>query len=585
MKKIFFSLGVFSYILCFSQNLPINFEGDVLTSDFINFDGGTATVSTNPSFSGINTSDGVGRIVRNGGAIWGGSKITLSNALDFSVLTKITMKVYTTAPVGTVVKFKIENTDDAADRDAVTTVSGQWEVLEWVFLLPPNNLNEVVFMFDFGNVGDGSTNSTFYFDDVEQVLGPAPPNMLTLPINFESGSVVDSDFFNFSGAGARVISNPQVDGLNGSNTVCEIIRNGGDFWAGCKMFLANNLDFSSEWNISMKFFTTAPIGTRLKLELENANGVRGLDYVTTTTGEWETATWNFYGWDNDYNRINFLFDFGNVGNGSSNSTFLFDDLQQFAGPAIPAAQKASLPIDFETNVVDSDFTNVFGGFFSVIPNPETNSDNPSSTVGQFIRSGGNGAPWAQSKLGLTEFMDFPTLNAVSMKVFSNAPVGTILKLKVEGLVSGAANEKNVETTVSGAWETYTWDFASGDPAIYDGLVFMFGYATPNNASASATYLIDDIQLVNTSTGVGLGKLLTSDEFKIYPNPANESVTISANNELIQSVILFDMFGNQVKNVQKDNKVVNINVSNLSKGIYVVEISTLNQIINKKVIVD
>ena len=74
----------------------------------------------------------------------------MSANLDFSVLSKITMKVYTTAPVGTIVKFKLEGTGTNTEIDAYTTTSGAWETLEWVFAGTPNDLNEIVFMFDFG---------------------------------------------------------------------------------------------------------------------------------------------------------------------------------------------------------------------------------------------------------------------------------------------------------------------------------------------------------------------------------------------------------------------------------------------------
>ena len=108
MKKllsIVILLGTINFLI--GQNLPVNFEnGLVSTSTFIDFDGGTATVLTNPNPSGINSSNKVAKIVRNGGATWSGSKIILSSNLDFSMKNIIRMKVYTTAPVGTIIKFK-----------------------------------------------------------------------------------------------------------------------------------------------------------------------------------------------------------------------------------------------------------------------------------------------------------------------------------------------------------------------------------------------------------------------------------------------------------------------------------------------
>jgi len=570
MKNFVLFLSLFTLSYGFSQSLPINFEGDVTTADFVDFDGGTATVTANPLISGINNSNSVARIVRDGGAVYAGSKILLSNNLDFSVLTKISMKVYTTAPVGTIAKFKLEGSGPSSvEVDALTTVSGSWETLEWIFVGTPNNFNEIVFMFDFGNVGDGTANSTFYFDDIQQIAGPPAPIPTALPIDFETG-IVSSDFLNFSGSTASIIPNPQMNGINTSNTVCQIVRDGGEFFAGSKIFLTNNLDFSTMWHISMKIYTTAPVGTRIKLELESANGTTNLDYLTTTSGQWETASWNFDGESNDYNRLIFMFDFGNVGNGTATSTFLFDDVQQITGPSIPDPVPTSLPVDFESSVVTSDFSNVFGAITSIIPNPQMDSDNPSATVGQFVRSGG--APWAQSKLVLTDFMNYSVLSSISMKVYTDAPVGTLLKFKVESTASGAANERNVLTTVSGAWETYYWDFA-GDPPVYNVLTLMLGYASPNDASPNATFLFDDIEQTTDILSDGNNSSSNIDGVNAYPNPAKNYLTISSENKTIKTIALFDILGNQVKVLHPNNRSTIINVANFASGVYIAKILT------------
>ena len=98
LKAAALSTLFFTVSLGFSQSLPIDFEKAVTTEDFQNFDGGTGTVIANPESGGINTSSKVGKIVRDGGAEWAGSKIRLTSFLDFTSLDVITMKVYTTAP-------------------------------------------------------------------------------------------------------------------------------------------------------------------------------------------------------------------------------------------------------------------------------------------------------------------------------------------------------------------------------------------------------------------------------------------------------------------------------------------------------
>tara|TARA_B110000285_G_scaffold56093_1_gene63851 strand:- start:578 stop:2326 length:1749 start_codon:yes stop_codon:yes gene_type:complete len=570
--KYFYSLVfILTSFAGFSQSLPITFEGDITTSDFVDFDGGTAIVTSNVSLTGINTSPTVAQIVRDGGAIWGGSKILLSENLDFSVLTKISMKVFTTAPIGTIVKFKLEGSGPSIDVDATTTVSGQWEELEWVFVGTPNNLNEIVFMFDFGNQGDGSTSSTFYFDDIEQILGPTPPTALSLPIDFEMGEVA-TDFLNYSGAVASIIPNPQVDGINPSPTVGQVIRDGGQFWAGSKLFIDSTIDLSSLWQISMKVYTTAPVGTRIKLELSNSGASSGLDYITTVSGQWETATWNFNGQANNFDAIQFLFDFGNVGDGSEASTFLFDDILQEVGLVIPEPTATDFPIDFEENFVTSDFINEDGAIATVISNPQIDANNPSATVGQFIRSGG--APWAKSKLTLTDFIpDFSTVGSISMKVYTDAPVGTILKFKIESNVAGFADERDALTTVSSQWATYTWDFTNFDSPIYNVLTLMLGYDSPNDASANATFLFDDIERVIT-LGNGNEQAFNSQQLSVYPNPAKDKVTISSNDTIIKAVVVYDVLGKHLTTLYPKDTDVTINVANFTRGLYIVKVSTL-----------
>ncbi len=571
-KHICALIIVFSSFAGFSQSLPFNFEGDITTTDFSNFDGGVATVITNPNPSGINTSASVAQIVRDGGKPWSGSKILLADNLDFSVKTKITMKVYTKAAVGTTIKLKLEGTGPAVDVDAVTTVSSAWETLEWIFAGTENNLNELVFMFDFGNVGDGSVNSTFYFDDVEQVSGPTAPQPTSLPIDFESG-VVNTDFLNYNGSTAAIVSNPQADAANPSGTVCQIIRDGGNYYGGSKIFLNSAIDLSTAWHISMKVYTTAPIGTRIKFELQKTGGSTSFDKLTTVSGEWETISWNFDGQASDYNSIQLMFDFGNVGDGTSTSTFLFDDVQQVSGPAIADPLQATLPVDFENSVVTTDFTNFFGAQTTVIPNPHIDTNNPSATVGKFIRSGGSG--YMRSKLTLTDHIaDMSNAGTLSMKVYTDAPVGTTLKFKLESSPPEQfGKEQDALTTVSGEWATYTWDLSNADNPIYDVITLMLGYGGPNDASANATFLFDDIKVVSNSLTNDIDESFSIDHLNAFPNPINDVVTISAKNNTINSITLYDLLGKEIILLQPNSLVATVDVSALTNGIYIAEILT------------
>jgi hypothetical protein len=304
--------------------------------------------------------------------------------------------------------------------------------------------------------------------------------------------------------------------------------------------------------------------------LEKPTGTYSLDVLTTVSGAWETLNWNFHGQSGPYDRIAFLFDFGQVGNGGANSTFLFDDIQQLAGPAPAPPVPAAMPIDFEASVQTSDFVNQFGAYTTIVPNPAPTGINTSATVAEFLKSGGQ--VWARSLLQLTNNLDFSNLSAITMKVYTDAPVGTTLKLKVESTNSGAANEKDVLTTVSGAWATYTWDFA-GDPPVYNVITFMYGYGVVGDASPTSTFYIDDILQTNANGTVGLKDLKSANQLKAFPNPAKDYFTISADSEVIQTISLYDAMGNQVLRDKPNSNTTTLNVAHLPAGLYVAIVST------------
>jgi hypothetical protein len=148
--------------------LPVNFELSG-TYKFTDFDGGVGSVVSNPSLSGINFSNKVGKIVRNAGATWAGSYLTMSNKIDLNALPVFSMKVLSPR-AGVTVLFKLEGDVGPSEVTATTTKANQWETLTWSFTGKPSNVyNKVVLMFDFGSVGNGTDNSTFYFDDIYQI--------------------------------------------------------------------------------------------------------------------------------------------------------------------------------------------------------------------------------------------------------------------------------------------------------------------------------------------------------------------------------------------------------------------------------
>ena len=197
-----------------------------------------------------------------------------------------------------------------------------------------------------------------------------------------------------------------------------------------------------------------------------------------------------------------------------------------------------------------------------------NGLNLSDSVGQIVRYGGQ--PWGGSKLYLNSNLDFSSLGYLSMKVFTLAPVGTPVKFKLEG-VAGQETEEDVLTTVSGAWETLTWDF-TGQPADFNSLVLMFDFGTVGDSSATSTFLFDDILQTDEPGTTGLDPVAEVAGLRCFPNPTRDHLTITADNPLT-SISLFDMHGRQLMLLHPNRREVRISLVDLSSGVYVARIAT------------
>ena len=373
---IFISNSIFGQI-----ELPINFEDEQITnSDIIHFNGGSGYVVYNPQIDNDNPSEYVGVVIRDGGDIWAGTYIELDSYLDFSTNTTLHMRVLSPYS-GLMVKFKIEGdqgafpSEPATERDAYTTKTNEWEILSWDFSGEASNTyRKLVLMFDFGNVGDGTANSTFYYDDIYQTDPSGGLSQMDLPVTFEDPNVyyVLTDF-----------------GGNGPSTILETVdgnyarvekNSGAETWAG--VTIGSGAGFLNDipiTNSNTKMFVhvyvsgTEETGIPIKLKIENSQDPTQsveTDTNTTVSGEWEIMEFDFSNESEGTAALNtnyifdmtsIFFDFGSTGN--QNTVYYFDNVS-FGSPL---------------NVDDNLFLS-----YRVYPNPFTETINISGIEGAEI---------------------------------------------------------------------------------------------------------------------------------------------------------------------------------------------------------
>jgi hypothetical protein len=354
------SISTLTFLLLFSvgfsQTLPLDFESTTINYPFTDFDGGVATKIPNPQPSGINTSATVMQMVKGSGAVWAGSKITMSAPIDFTADRVFKVKVF--SPVaGIKLLLKFEGAGGSFQKlSSPITAANVWEELTFDFSADAvNNLNnQIVFMFDFGTQGNGGPNSTYLFDDVTQSTGTGPIlDLPVLPLDFES-STITYPFTDFAGGATTLLSNPYPDALNSSSKVVRMVKNPGETYAGSVIQMAGPIDFSTNKIVKVKVWSPVA-GKKLLLKFEGSpidfdGGAFETDAIIPKANEWVELVFDYNSptlfppVNNNDNKIVFFFDFGTQGDGGPNSTYYFDDIAFSTPLSIPSFTDSKVKI-------------------------------------------------------------------------------------------------------------------------------------------------------------------------------------------------------------------------------------------------
>ena len=204
--------------------LPIDFELDGMDLyTFSDFDGAVSSVILNPNVDDVNSSQNVVEHIRNGGENWAGTYLT-TNPIDFSSSSIIKMKVHSPS-AGIPVKMKLESlSGDNFEILIYTTLANQWEELFFDFSGQSSDLFvKIVIIFNQGVVGDGTANSTYYFDDIAFSNGPISGCMDDTANNYNPNATEDDGSCTYGTVVLNITANPCMTANN--------VRLTGPFWA------------------------------------------------------------------------------------------------------------------------------------------------------------------------------------------------------------------------------------------------------------------------------------------------------------------------------------------------------------------
>jgi hypothetical protein len=467
---------------------PIDFEV-FDASAFIGFGGASAEVVPNPQIDAGNSSQTVGKIIKDAPEVWAGNVITMSSPIDFSTRNQMTMKVWSPKPGGKLL-MKIENLDDGEifhEKEVTLKGNSDWE--EVTFNFSDIDLNQsyqkVVLFFDFGTVGSGGPEWTFYVDDINQST-PSSGGGPLLYDDFEGNGNINTWAPDQSTIDIN-LANPVSDAINGSNTVLGYYDDGANGqYANVRFDAPSNFDLSgANSKFTIKIYVpssslpadgTAP--NQVSLKLQDGTFERPWESQTEiikpiVLDAWQEITFDFatdptLGEDNptgrtDFNRIVIQV---NGENNFESVTAYIDDFEYGEDGGVidtpPFARD-----DFEGNGTITTWAPDQAVLNASFANPFVDAVNPSATVLEYTD---DGQQYANVRFDVTPNFDMEAKSKFTLKIYvpssslpadGTAPNQVSLKLQ-DGTFERPWESQTeiIKPIVLDAWQEITFDFAN-----------------------------------------------------------------------------------------------------------------------------
>jgi hypothetical protein len=159
----------------------------------------------------------------------------------------------------------------------------------------------------------------------------------------------------------------------------------------------------------------------------------------------------------------------------------------------------------------------------------------------------------------------------------------------QGAYTTSGNVATFTNTSTGA-TGYSWDF--GDFSNSSAAAPVHAFATNGDYSVVLTAIngnCTDTTVLTVAITVSIEEMIGFGNINVYPNPASESITVSFDNQLGNSIeiSLIDAFGRTVVSETVQSLGLNelgLNLSTISNGMYTLKLTSNNNIVSRKVIV-
>jgi len=106
-------------------------------------------------------------------------------------------------------------------------------------------------------------------------------------------------------------------------------------------------------------------------------------------------------------------------------------------------------------------------------------------------------------------------------------------------------------------------------------LFVLASSGMTGGQADTKLYVDDLGLVYNPT-VGVDNTPATERLNVYPNPVSENLHVDMAGTQNSNITIFDVTGKKVAQHNLNEKVNNINIANLAKGLYVYQLNAENK---------
>jgi hypothetical protein len=187
----------------------------------------------------------------------------------------------------------------------------------------------------------------------------------------------------------------------------------------------------------------------------------------------------------------------------------------------------------------------------------------------------NGLPFANEDWLITPAMNFELYkNEVFSFMSSYDYPGNSLSVKISDDYDGSGDPDNFNwTDLDSAWSPGGWVWTySGDIDVSgtNGNGVHIGFTYTSDTTHASTWELDDILVIGTPV-TGIKGISPKTDFTISPNPSNGLIRIVFDSEKVRRIKIMNLVGNEVYQEMTTLSTWNIDLADLSAGIYFVQI--------------